>query len=366
MEGAPLLGVEPPSRPMAFVTRQAAREVSFRRRLLSSANELRRFAARLTAAAVIVMATLYFTVGSRSYARNVKGARHKSRVLFLETGHAFDVTGRFSCAIESAARHHPGWTVNVLAAIDTPNSTDVWLDGPFKRMLGRFPNVVFDSVQVADMVRGTPLESWSVLDFRKGGADVSEHLSNALRLALLYKRGGVYLDKDTVVMRPLHEFDSCLSQTSLRKGDSVSNSFLFFKAGHSFLRDAMERIASDHDPGVKSSLGPPLLHDALLERCGVASVAPLAEAGRRCRGVLVVPWHVLSLVPWTAWTVLFVAEAAETNSSWWEACRDSHAMCLHGKLSARKKAQKDSPYWRAASENCPRSLEISLDVNGRF
>ncbi|XP_065304613.1 lactosylceramide 4-alpha-galactosyltransferase-like [Dermacentor albipictus] len=369
MEGVPLLGVEPPSRPLAFVTRQAAREVSFRRRLLSSTNELRRFAARLTAAAVIVMATLYFTVASKSYEGNVKSARgtgNKSRMLFLETGHAFDVTGRFSCAIESAARHHPGWTVNVLAAVGTPNSTDVWLDGPFRQMLGRFPNVAFDSVQVADVIRGTPLGSWSLPDPLKDGPGVNEQLSNALRLALLYKRGGVYLDKDTVVMRPLHGFDACLSQTSLRKGDSVSNSFLFFEAGHSFVRDAMKRIASDHHPDVKSSLGPPLLHDALLERCGVASVAPLAEAGRRCRGVLVLPWHVLMPVAYTAWPSLFAAEGADANSSRWEACRHSHAMCLYGKLSARKKAEKDSPYWRAASEHCPRSLEISVDVAGRF
>ncbi|KAH7960521.1 hypothetical protein HPB49_020908 [Dermacentor silvarum] len=356
MEGTPLLGVEQPSRPLAFVTRQAAREVSFRRRLLSSANELRRFAASLQPAGV-------------AYPGNVRGARgtgNKSRVLFLETGYAFEVTGRFSCAIESAARHHPGWTVHVLAAIDTTNSSaDVWLDGPFKKMLGRLPNVVFGSVQVTDMLRGTPLESWSLPNPRRGG--VSEHLSNALRLALLYKRGGVYLSKDTVVMRPLHEFDCCLSQTSLRKGDSVSNSFLFFKAGHSFLRDAMERIASDHQPEVKSSLGPSLLHDVLLERCGVTSVAPLAEDGRRCRGVRVLPWPVLMPVPYTAWPLLFAPDvAADTNSSWWEACRYSHAMCFYGKLSARRKVEKGSPYWRAASKNCPRSLEISIDVDGRF
>ncbi|KAH6934532.1 hypothetical protein HPB50_024864 [Hyalomma asiaticum] len=365
MEGTPLLSVD---HPLTFVTRHTGREVSFRRRLLSSANELRRFAARLTAAAVIVMVTAYFTVGGRPYGGSFMGAGgsgRKSRILFLETGYALEVTGRFACAIESAARNHPGWTVNVLAAIDTANGTDTWLDGPFKRMLGRLPNVAFGNVQVVDLLRDTPLESWSMPDPRKVGNRFKEVLSNVLRLALLYKRGGIYLDKDTIVMRPLHGFRSCLSQTSLRKGDAVSNSFLFFKKDHPFLRDTMERIASDHHhDDIKSSLGPAVLHDALLERCGVASVAPLAEEGRPCRDVVVLPWHVLMPVPWTSWTTLF--EAVALNSSGWEICRESHAMCLYGKMSWQRKAERYSPYWRAAKEHCPGSLHMAVDLDGQF
>ncbi|XP_037514770.1 lactosylceramide 4-alpha-galactosyltransferase [Rhipicephalus sanguineus] len=288
-----------------------------------------------------------------------------SRVFFLETGYPLEVTGRFSCAIESVAKHHPRWSVNVLAAMDAANGTDSWLDGPFKRMLGSLPNVAFGNVQVADVLRGTPLESWSVADHLKGGTKFNEVLSNVLRLALLYKRGGVYLDKDTIVMRPLYGFRSCLSQTALRKGDAVGNSFLFFKAGHPFLRDAMEHIASEHhQEKLKTSLGPSLLHYVLLERCGVDSVAPLATEGRPCRDVLVLPWHVLMPVPWTAWNMLF--DAADTNSSWWEACRDSHAMCLYGKMSGRRRAERNSPYWRAAKDHCPRSLNMSADLDGRF
>ncbi|KAL1440654.1 hypothetical protein MTO96_009210 [Rhipicephalus appendiculatus] len=215
MEGTPLLSVD---HPLAFVTRQAGREVSFRRRFLASANELRRFAARLTAAGIIVVVTAYFAVGGGRYNRNterVNRTDRQPRVLFLETGYPPEVTARFACAIESAAKHHPGWTVNVLAAVDAANDTDSWLDGPFKRMLGSLPNVAFGNVQVADVLRGTPLESWSVQYHRKGDARSKEAWSNVLRLALLYKRGGVYLDKDTVVMRPLHAFHSCLSQTAL-------------------------------------------------------------------------------------------------------------------------------------------------------
>ncbi|XP_075745438.1 lactosylceramide 4-alpha-galactosyltransferase isoform X3 [Rhipicephalus microplus] len=322
--------------------------------------------ARLTAAAVIVVVTAYITIGGEGYKRGrgrVDRTDRERRFLFLETAYPPEVTGRFACAIESAAKHHPGWAVNVLAAVDAANGTDSWLDGPFKHMLAGLPNVAFGSVQVADILRGTPLESWSAQ--RKDNARFKEVLSNVLRLALLYKRGGVYLSKDTIVMRPLHAFHSCLSQTALRKGDAVSNSFLFFKAGHPFLRDAMEHVASEHHPAnLKASIGSSLLHDVLLERCGVDSVASLAAEGRPCRDVLVLPWHTLMPVPWTAWNVLF--DVADTNSSWWEVCRDSHAMCLYGKMSGRRRAERNSPYWRAATEHCPRSLNMSLDLDERF
>ncbi|XP_075745440.1 uncharacterized protein LOC119175991 isoform X5 [Rhipicephalus microplus] len=297
MEGTPLLNVDqlPP-----LVRRQAGREVSFRRRWLASANELRRFATRLTAAAVIVVVTAYITIGGEGYKRGrgrVDRTDRERRFLFLETAYPPEVTGRFACAIESAAKHHPGWAVNVLAAVDAANGTDSWLDGPFKHMLAGLPNVAFGSVQ--------------------------------------------------------------------RKGDAVSNSFLFFKAGHPFLRDAMEHVASEHHPAnLKASIGSSLLHDVLLERCGVDSVASLAAEGRPCRDVLVLPWHTLMPVPWTAWNVLF--DVADTNSSWWEVCRDSHAMCLYGKMSGRRRAERNSPYWRAATEHCPRSLNMSLDLDERF
>ncbi|KAL1440655.1 hypothetical protein MTO96_009211 [Rhipicephalus appendiculatus] len=127
----------------------------------------------------------------------------------------------------------------------------------------------------------------------------------------------------------------------------------------------MEHIASEHhEADLKASLGSMLLHNVLLERCGVDSVAPLAAEGRPCRDVLVLPYNVLMPVPWTAWTMLF--QVADTNSSWWEACRESHAMCLYAKMSGRRRAERNSPYWRAAREHCRRSLSISLELNERF
>lgn len=380
MEDTPLLCVEHPSRTVAFVTRPATPERSIRRRVVSCTNELRRFAGRLTAVAVVLAVTAYLTFsGTPQKGKQAPSAQRADpvspRIFFVETEHALNVSARFSCAVESAAAHHPQWTVHVLAAageapkapawaLDAPSGgvNSSWLDGPFARMLSSLPNVVLGSVQPSEEFRDTPLESWYASSSVNRSVFYEEHLSGALRLALLYKRGGVFLAEDIVVMKPLSEFRACISQKELRKGDSVGNSFLFFDAGHPFLRDVMERAASDYDPVRISSMGPELLREVILERCGVDSVEPLARSGRRCKGVLVLPARILMPVPWTAWTRLFT----RCREREWDTLRTSHAVCFYRGVSAGQQAAWHSAYWRAASDYCPRSLDLSLELSGGF
>ncbi|XP_077507489.1 lactosylceramide 4-alpha-galactosyltransferase-like isoform X2 [Amblyomma americanum] len=370
MENTPLLSsIENASRPpVAFVP--PAPEKSIRRRVVSCTNDLRRFAGRLTAVVVVLAITAYLTFSSTSQTGSRESpARHarpvSPRIFFVHAGLEPKVSARFSCAVESAAAHHPHSTVHVLAATGNPLGGGVnssWPDGPFVRMLSSLPNVVFGSVQASEEFRDTPLESWYSSAAINRSVFYEKHLSGALRLAVLFKRGGVFLDEDTVTMKPLSEFRTCVSQKLLRKGDSVGNSFLFFEAGHAFLRDVMERAASDYDPARSSCMGPDLLRDVLLERCGVDSVAPLASSGRRCKEVLVLPAHVLMPVPWTAWKQLFDA----CRDSDWDTLRSSHAVCFYRGVSSGHAAAWHSAYWRAASDFCPRSLDLSLEQSGGF
>ncbi|XP_075556856.1 lactosylceramide 4-alpha-galactosyltransferase-like [Dermacentor variabilis] len=137
-----------------------------------------------------------------------------SRIFFLETGGSGSLTARISCAVESAARVHPRWTVYLLAAASGYASRrNVTFAGPFAQVLRSIPNVVVDVVRPNEVFEGTPLESWYESGILSKSAYPVEHLADALRLAVLYKQGGVYLDIDVIVMRSLDSLPPCVCQS---------------------------------------------------------------------------------------------------------------------------------------------------------
>nr|XP_050036152.2 uncharacterized protein LOC126533010 [Dermacentor andersoni] len=76
-----------------------------------------------------------------------------SRIFFLETGGPGSLTARISCAVESAARVHPHWTVYILAAASGyASQRNVTFAGPFAQVLRSIPNVVVDVVRVSAAV----------------------------------------------------------------------------------------------------------------------------------------------------------------------------------------------------------------------
>ncbi|KAK8765078.1 hypothetical protein V5799_032318 [Amblyomma americanum] len=208
-----------------------------------------------------------------------------SRIFFLETGGRREITARMACAVESAARLHPSWTVHLLSVTDGHSRSEI--SGPFADVLRAIPNVVVSTITPLEEFQGTPLEPWYRSGVLNRSAYPVEHLADALRLAVIYKRGGVYLDSDVVMLRPLDMLPSFVSQSPaisaprLEKGDSVSNGFLAFHRGEPFLLELMNRVVKAYIPQAWASIGPLLLRSVTLEYCGKRSVKELV--GRWCR-----------------------------------------------------------------------------------
>lgn len=99
-----------------------------------------------------------------------------------------------------------------------------------------YPNIIFQNVQLDQLSAGTPLEGWVATSNIFNSMHVSEHVSDILRVLLLYKFGGTYLDVDHMVLRRLNATQR--NFLILDHGDRVSNSILDFKhsgAGHDLL-----------------------------------------------------------------------------------------------------------------------------------
>lgn len=200
----------------------------------------------------------------------------EKKIFFIETSGENCLRSRQACAIESAARTNPDMKIQVYMSRKRPPGNPEQ-DGGYglqrhcesMNVLSKFPNVQIIREDLTRHVLGTPLESL----LRSGKFEKSQfsyqHLSDAIRIALLYKSGGIYLDLDVVVLRSL----GCLRNTAgeVRSSDykaGIENGVLIFDKGHELLGHYMRLMEEIYDPLSRESIGPAGFLKAAGQFCG--------------------------------------------------------------------------------------------------
>jgi lactosylceramide 4-alpha-galactosyltransferase len=94
-------------------------------------------------------------------------------------------------------------------------------------------------------------------------------LSDVVRIAMLHKSGGIYLDLDVVVLRSL----GCLRNTAgeVRSPEykaGIENGVLIFDKGHELLNQYMRLMEQEYDPLGRESIGPLAFIKAARDFCG--------------------------------------------------------------------------------------------------
>ncbi|EFX82299.1 hypothetical protein DAPPUDRAFT_316981 [Daphnia pulex] len=198
-------------------------------------------------------------------------------IFFLETSGANCLRPRQACAIESAARTNPDMKIRVHMATSPPPGKPE-LDGGYgldancqsMDVLNRLDNVRIVREDLTRHLLGTPLEA-----LLGGGGQFEksqfsyQHLSDAVRIAMLHKSGGIYLDLDVVVLRSL----GCLRNTAgeVRSPEykaGIENGVLIFDKGHELLNQYMRLMEREYDPLGRESIGPLAFLKAAREFCG--------------------------------------------------------------------------------------------------
>ena len=122
------------------------------------------------------------------------------------------------------------------------------------------------------------------------------HLADAVRLALLWREGGIYLDTDIIVLRPLNELRNAVAEEKWEGSHrSLSNAVMAFEPHHPFLWACMEEFAAHFQPfgrarsfpellqlGLWGQNGPKLL-DRVLKRYDNGTRADGSQQGRGVR-----------------------------------------------------------------------------------
>ncbi|XP_039009016.1 lactosylceramide 4-alpha-galactosyltransferase-like [Hibiscus syriacus] len=133
------------------------------------------------------------------------------------------------------------------------------INGGFK-VLAVTPDLPF-------LLKNTPAESW-FNELKSGRQDpgsipLSYNLSNLIRLAMLYKYGGVYLDVDFVILKDFIGLRNAIGAQSIstitKKWTRINGAAMIFDEGHPILYDFLEEFAATYDGSKWGHNGPYLI-----------------------------------------------------------------------------------------------------------
>nr|KYP39850.1 Uncharacterized protein At4g19900 family [Cajanus cajan] len=204
------------------------------------------------------------------------------------------------------------------------------------------------------LFKGTTAESW-LNELRKGNKDPGEislfqNLSNLMRLAVLYKYGGVYLDTDFIVLKPLTGLRNSIGAQSMDLGNKhwtrLNNAVLIFDLNHPLLLRFINEFVLTFD-GNKWGHNGPYLVSRVVERLGK----------RPGVNFTILPPKAFYPADWKKIGGLFRKPKARGESKWVEAkllqlSSETYGVHLWNKESKRLEIEEGSVIARLVSDHC--------------
>lgn len=185
-------------------------------------------------------------------------------IVFLETSERTEPSSLASCAVESASRIYPTQPVLFFmkglngSTQQSPNSTHRAF-----ALLSAISNVFLFPLDMKTLFEDTPLFSWYIhvnISTQSNWLHVS---SDAARLAIIWKYGGIYMDTDVISIRLIPEENFLAAQSS----KFSSNGVFGFLPHHPFLWACMENFVEHYDSQVWGKQGPDLMSRMLRVWC---------------------------------------------------------------------------------------------------
>ncbi|PON92639.1 Alpha 1,4-glycosyltransferase domain containing protein [Trema orientale] len=174
-------------------------------------------------------------------------------------------------AMETLFKSHPqGCLMIISRTMDSKRGY-----GILKPVMDRGFRVLTVTPDIPFLLKNTPAEAW-LNEMRKGNKDPGfipfpQNLSNLIRLALLYKYGGVYLDTDFIVLKDFSSLRNTIATQSensnTKQWTRLNNAVLIFDIKHPLLYDFMEEFALTFN-GNKWGFNGPYLVSRVVERVG--------------------------------------------------------------------------------------------------
>ncbi|XVF76796.1 hypothetical protein PTKIN_Ptkin13bG0295700 [Pterospermum kingtungense] len=253
-------------------------------------------------------------------------------------------------ALESVFKAHPHGCLMILSR--TMDSVDGYRI--LKPLLDRGFKVLAVTPDVPFLLKNTPAEAW--FDDMKSGKKnpgwipLAQNLSNLVRLAVLYKYGGVYLDTDFIVLNSFKGLKNTIGAQSIdtvsKNWTRLNNAVLVFDMNHPLLFKFIEEFALTFDGNKWGHNGPYM----------VSRVVHRVE-GRPGYNFTILPPMAFYPVDWIRIGRLFNMPKDQTESRWVEAKLhqlkgQAYGVHLWNKQSSKLVVEEGSVMGRLMSEHC--------------
>ncbi|CAH0723121.1 unnamed protein product, partial [Brenthis ino] len=263
-------------------------------------------------------------------------------IFFHDTSCSGNLTARQSCAIESATRAHPDWQINVIYS--SPISYNI----KGVSQLKRFKNVKFWRLHIDDFSIGTPLENLVKSDLLKNCRYGVERTLDVLKYLTLYKWGGIFIDLDMIVGRPL---GSLARNWAAREDNEV-----IAEAILAFSRDSVGRIISENavrhiQSNYKNSdwcSSPNTMTKVLQNSCSTSEATYMSSA--TCNGFEVYGQQFFYPLPKEKAHEYFMRRELGIHNA--------YTYYLWGQDTKKYKLVRDSPYSKLARHYCPMTYQL--------
>ncbi|XP_051874901.1 lactosylceramide 4-alpha-galactosyltransferase-like [Pristis pectinata] len=252
-------------------------------------------------------------------------------IMFVETSNSLKPSELTVCAIESAARTNPGKHVYYfmkgfngnLSALKESSQKGI-------QLLFSFHNVTLLPLNLEELFTKTPLLDW----YKKTDPEKEKYwvhvLSDACRIALLWKYGGIYLDTDVISLKPL-EF---INFTCEQSDNYANGAALGFSRNHSFIRDCMIDYVENYDGDRWGWQGPDLITRMLKKWCRSEKLNDFLN--QKCQDVTFFPKDWFYPISYMNWKVYFQNDTWKKNSSVEDNFANSRGVHIWNFLSGRQ------------------------------
>ncbi|KAL9234082.1 hypothetical protein vseg_008992 [Gypsophila vaccaria] len=187
---------------------------------------------------------------------------------------------------------------------------------------------------------------------KKGGISLGQNLSNLLRLALLYKYGGIYMDIDFIVIKRLNKLKNSIGAQMVdqktKKWSRLNNAFLIFNKKHPLLSRFIEEFALTFN-GNKWGYNGPYLVSRVVERLNETMEGP--------KNFTILPPRAFYVVDWVRIRSLFENPKDGQHLQWInekikQIEEESYAIHLWNRQSRRIKVENGSIISHLMKRSC--------------
>ena len=232
------------------------------------------------------------------------------------------------------------------------------IDSTWLSVLGQYSNVQVILINETEYFEHSPLESWYREGVWRTSPFCKEHMADYIRMLSLFKGGGLYMDLDFIILKPLDE-KILWNFFPFPKADrlNIINSIFHLEHGHNLTDEIIRRLAVSYDPNKYAEHGPILVTKSLSNVCGFQVGDKLHSSSmiKKCPNVHLIPHQFFYPIHYSQWEKYFQEVDPNTKSHMGK----SYAVHVWNKFSYKTALIKGSKqlYMKLAAQHCPLTIQ---------